>query len=518
MQFKYHKTDTLPSLAWCARVDNECDTVAVFHGEMVETDPRGFVEGAWNGSFEELDITSATVVCGTGGVLDDDTVRFSASTDSVCPLFSIVKDDSVFVSNSPVFVMAMAGEEPDPIYPFYSYDVTDIWCQGLYCPNGELKLSSDISLRVHFSTIMSADKHCSCQFEPHPLCDAPTDYQSYHTLLVKELKQVFENAQDPGRKSRYKPLAALSTGYDSTATAALASLAGCKEAITFTDSLMEDPRQDSGADNAPYFGMTCAEYDRWQYLKMDGRAEAEFAMFTVSANAPIAAMEDQLKGSLFIGGNLGDVIWDKNAKFYHNLSRSWSNSTAGLGQIEFRLRAGFIPIGPAYIGARHNEAIHRIINSEEMSDWSVGGKYDRPLPRRIAEEAGLPRDRFGIKKRACGHTHFTTPKNFSSLAQSDYRDFVSQQHATVPRKKYRNWRNLVQYYHVSWKLSKRFRQRDTPSKHRLQRRPFIAPSYFIIPWNFMFTFQWVFNSLKRRYQLPKKTNARPDKTADKMPA
>jgi hypothetical protein len=35
-----------------------------------------------------------------------------------------------------------------------------------------------------------------------------------------------------------------------------------------------------------------------------------------------------------------------------------------------------------------------------MEPYRVGGHYDRPIPRRLAEEAGIPRGRFGVTKRA----------------------------------------------------------------------------------------------------------------------
>jgi hypothetical protein len=37
-----------------------------------------------------------------------------------------------------------------------------------------------------------------------------------------------------------------------------------------------------------------------------------------------------------------------------------------------------------------------------MMPWSIGGNYDRPLPRRIGESAGGPRACFGQLKKAVG--------------------------------------------------------------------------------------------------------------------
>ena len=38
--------------------------------------------------------------------------------------------------------------------------------------------------------------------------------------------------------------------------------------------------------------------------------------------------------------------------------------------------------------------------SDDMAPYRVGGRYDRPIARRMVEEAGVPREAFGQRKRA----------------------------------------------------------------------------------------------------------------------
>jgi hypothetical protein len=59
---------------------------------------------------------------------------------------------------------------------------------------------------------------------------------------------------------------------------------------------------------------------------------------------------------------------------------------------------GFIQVPLAFIGARRKADIVNITESSEMSPWRLGNNYDRPVARRIAEEAGLPRQMFGQSK------------------------------------------------------------------------------------------------------------------------
>jgi hypothetical protein len=506
MLFRYHEIPTLPPLAWGACLDRGSDVVLVFHGMFVETHSRGFIEGAWNDSFASLNFTAATIVAGTGGILEHDRVRFSTSTDRLGPLFSIVKDGSVYVSNSPAFVMTMSGEEPDDIYPFYDYDFLRIYRQGLYCPNGHLRLRSATRLGVHFSTIITVDERASVRFDSHRLCELPRDYQTYKELLLEGTRKVLDNGADPARKRSYGPLASLSRGYDSTAATVLARAAGCADAFTYIDDRCRDPKCDSGASNARFFlGMRCKVYSRWQYLALGSGPEAEFGYAAANSMVPLAAVEDQLPGRILILGDYGDTISDpKAAKVSNRLSRPWVRHTHGLSPVEFRLRVAYLAFAPASIAARHNRIIHDIATSEAMRPWSVGGGYDRPIPRRIAEEAGLPRDRFGIDKVASSHSHLRDPSRFSEKGLNHYRRFVSQRHAEVPRPIYNYWRARARWRHYLWTNTNGHEDLRYVHSTPLQRHfPFILNAKPIpIPWDYMFTFQWTVASMRSRYALP----------------
>lgn len=65
---------------------------------------------------------------------------------------------------------------------------------------------------------------------------------------------------------------------------------------------------------------------------------------------------------------------------------------------EWRLVVGVIHLPLPYIGARRRAEIVEITESAEMDPWRLGTAYDRPIARRIAEEAGVPRQLFGQSK------------------------------------------------------------------------------------------------------------------------
>jgi hypothetical protein len=47
-------------------------------------------------------------------------------------------------------------------------------------------------------------------------------------------------------------------------------------------------------------------------------------------------------------------------------------------------------------------AVHRVTRSAELYPWGVGGGYDRPIARRLGEEAGVARELFGVAKARAG--------------------------------------------------------------------------------------------------------------------
>lgn len=500
MRFLYHPLPDLPPLSWCARVDRGSDVVAVTHGAGVETRPRVFVEGAWDGPFDAGGIAASTIVCGTGAVAADDDVRFVASTDQFGPLFSIRDERSVCVSNSPAFVLAVAKQQPDQAYPFYAYDLLRIYRQGLYVPDGRLKLRSRRVLHVHYTVIITVDARAAVRLESPQPGPRIEDYRSYVDRLQGGVHGVLGNAADPARKRGYRPLASLSRGYDSTATAVLAKAAGCRDTFTFRDSRSEDPGRDSGADTARRLGMRCVEYDRWRYLELERCRDVEFGYTPASSTVPIAAVEDDLAGRVLIVGELGDSTWDsRRARLADRMTRPWTRFLVGMSSIEFRLRVGYLMFAPASIAAQYNRVIARISLSEEMRPWSIGGDYDRPIPRRIGEDAGLPREQFGMRKVASSHSHLTDPSRFAAAALDDYRRFVREADADHPWRR-RYWRSRVQLRHLVWDHVGSTQRRLARPSIVQRKLPYLLNAIPIpVPWEFMFTFQWTADRMRDRY-------------------
>jgi hypothetical protein len=105
---------------------------------------------------------------------------------------------------------------------------------------------------------------------------------------------------------------------------------------------------------------------------------------------------------MLLTGTHGDVIWPdaKGAKKIGIDSVIRRGDPGGHGMGELRLNFGFVQLPLPFMGARRKAEIIAITESEEMHPWRINTAYDRPIPRRIAEEASIPRHAFGQSKFA----------------------------------------------------------------------------------------------------------------------
>jgi hypothetical protein len=98
-------------------------------------------------------------------------------------------------------------------------------------------------------------------------------------------------------------------------------------------------------------------------------------------------------------GNHGDVVWGPSTLPRDADGDVSRRGAAGLSISEVRLRSGFILAPVPFIMATQTKALDRISGSPEMEPWVLGTSYDRPIPRRIVEQAGVGREAFGQYKK-----------------------------------------------------------------------------------------------------------------------
>ena len=94
---------------------------------------------------------------------------------------------------------------------------------------------------------------------------------------------------------------------------------------------------------------------------------------------------------------------------------------SGASLLEMRLRLDMVNLAVPYIGGTEQPSLSRLIAAPDMQPYRGRRGYDEPLPRRLAEEAGVERGSFAVEKRAASvrlHRH-----GLAAMSASGRRSF-----------------------------------------------------------------------------------------------
>jgi hypothetical protein len=403
MRFELVPVPTLPPLAWAARLRTGDPAVRVLHGPWVETREDRFVEGAWDAPFSQWDFAAAENLAGSGGVVTASGVLFATPSNTYDRLCSVRHGDALYVSNSLAFALALADARLDPVHRHYYLDLLDHYRSGIRVKRKSLRLADGRMLALHDCCNLLVGRDGRVRRVEKAWGPAPARYAEYVALLRGTLAAVSANAADAARRRRYRPVVTVSQGYDSTAVAALAASIGCREAVTFRRSNSPNGYvEDGGEAVARALDLAVTAYERNDSATHPDHRPEEFYVEPWGVDRTMTVMAPQLVGALLLTGRSGEIVWSRGGDrhwglpdFQHPLNR-----IPGCALGELRLRLGFLHFPPATVAAaRHAPRFHRWNDAEELRPWSIGGDYDKPIARRIAEEAGVPRALFGQAKK-----------------------------------------------------------------------------------------------------------------------
>lgn len=144
-------------------------------------------------------------------------------------------------------------------------------------------------------------------------------------------------------------------------------------------------------------------------------------------------------------------IWTKTSNLANVFEKS---DCAGFGFGEFRRNIGFAHVPIPYIMSTRMSEIRQIGNSPEMQPWSLGGDYDKPIARRIVEEAGVPRWMFGQVKSGNSFRAWY-PDHWPAWFLEQFRQRRKQSRKTV-RESIRYGFKLARYQILRFSCERRF--------------------------------------------------------------
>jgi hypothetical protein len=415
LRLAFHRVDDWPPLAWLAACDRASAIVKIYCGRHVEVRERWFCEAVWAGDFEAGDFDATDLIAGSGGRMREDGLVFVSSGSTVDRLQSMELTGVTLVSNSLPCLLEAADATVDPTYQSYYRDFRTV-IDGLervkdtlITSRGAVRLTYFRNLMWNGEQLARAEKPCGArQF---------SSFEAYKDFLDRALETIGSNMRARSRNRAYVPLGTLSTGYDSTAVAVLCRCLGLRDVISFRKARGGDI--DDGTPVAERLGMRVISSNRESWRAIPLATVAFLATNGYGEEVHYAAAAQSLGGRVLFTGYHGGGVW---AKGTHDLSPNIvRKDPTGLSLSEFRLGADFIHYPVPFLGVRQIADIHRISHSVELKPWDVAGGYSRPIPRRIAEEAGIPRNLFGMAKRATSIVLWNRDEGF--LPAADLADY-----------------------------------------------------------------------------------------------
>ncbi|MDO8891111.1 MAG: hypothetical protein Q7V00_04645 [Sulfurimicrobium sp.] len=420
MQFVYSQIEGFPPLAWVASSQPGREEITVLHGRFVETRPHFFVEGAWAGDFAEGQIQNSDTVFGSGGVLGDEAVTFVSCTATTDYLYHSDDANHFVISNSLPLLLARLGDALQSACEDYSRINMSI-LDGFYDFTSEIPTRKGHARRVmHHNVYLDSSGIVLLEKPYAPDFSSFNEYRDYLRLRIGLL---FANARNGARHLPLQVYSTQSRGYDSTAVNALAAPFGVDRVFTSPESKDKQSFYLGGDSQAPsddgtaiceVLGLSCASIDRRSFEKkplthelyywagLDNNQDLNLHEITEYISTP----------TLLLTGQYGEFWYPRDSAGEQRLHclddglKKWDQ--AGHGLAEVRLKTGLIQAAIPVIGSRHRTSILSITEDQEMTPWRLGNYYDRPIPRRIAEEAGVPREMFGQTKLA-SIVHLPTP-------------------------------------------------------------------------------------------------------------
>ncbi len=418
MKIEYVEMPDWPELAWIGIARAGTFALRFMHGPSVEVAEFGACEAVWDGPFENGDFDETDIIAGSGMRIRNEELVFVSAGSTVDRLQFLRSGEYFYISNSLPCLLNVSKAKVSACYTEYYPDFATV-VKGLHDYKRHIQSTLGPVELVYFDNVKWDGSEATVIAKP----DCPRDFRDfgrYIEFLRCALAQVASNMGAKARTRPFQLLGTLSSGYDSTMVSVLAREAGLRDVLCFDQARKGD--DDSGVHNAERLGLEPRLVPTTAWRNLD-RPEVPFiAANAMGEEVRVRSAENWLRGRVLMTGYHGDKIWDKHTK---KLGPEIVRGDPSGGSLtEYRLWAGFIHCPLPFWGVRQIKDIVEISNSPELAQWDVPGNYSRPICRRVAEEAGLPRESFGVRKLAASvmlhdYEHFLT-----SSSIDDYLHWV----------------------------------------------------------------------------------------------
>jgi hypothetical protein len=402
MRVDVHVDQRLPRQAGIIHLRD--DRAQALVGTKVSIFDTGFFEGGWAQTPGPEALRSSGVHFGSGVVWGSDKLTVISPSHALEYVWVAATADEIWAANS--LALLVSAARPERFHILRARNAIRSMFRGMKLfqrriwEEGEVTMwrfaNGFVDLQVGREPVERQQEQ-QADFR---------DYKSYVDHLINVIRELCATYGSEAI-SVY-----LSRGYDSPAVAVLAREVAPVTALCMRQTA--DGSADDGAEIAKALDMPVVVYERkrretrvvdWgpkQFIHEvvtpeDYAAVFEFFSVVHIADEVLRVPDELVADRAVLSGWHGDSMWGLEGDVWRDLARPHSSS-GGIGLGEFRLRTGFMHVPVPVIAFNRAEEVRRIGQSAEMAPWRLGTDYDRPVARRIVEEAGVPRGLFGVEK------------------------------------------------------------------------------------------------------------------------
>lgn len=410
-----------PPLAWACKVERDPANITVWCGAFVEQTENSIFEAVWDGTVSPIDLDQSSLVCGTGLVIRDKIITFVTSSNTVDRIWLIKTVSGGWVGNSLPALLAVSGSRLKDDYLSYDSNLTKI-IHGIDQYVRQMPLHDGTIEVLYFQNMVYDQKNWQ-RVDKNDNSPPFISFDTYYNYLLTSASLLASNASSKQRAYPIEMLTTISRGYDSPTAAIIARHAGCRKALTLTRARSIFARNDSGANIARRLNLDCEEYERPSSISSE--AEPYFwAVLGEPADANFSAFKFPKTPSMLFTAFNGGVVWDIHVRKRNQFMAR--HDLTGLGLCEYRLKKAFFHCPVPFWGIRRAKELQLLSASQELKRWSIGGNYDRPICRRIIEEAGIPREWFGVQKKATSFSPVAERRPINKLARQRFEHFIRE--------------------------------------------------------------------------------------------
>jgi hypothetical protein len=374
--------ESLPDNAWILTVPPLPEGPVLRHGAAVETFASHFYEGAWSGVLDRAP-TADVAQFGTGGIFEQEGVEIRTSLYKTHGVF-VTDGPVVCVSNSlPLTLAVTRGQLTSTDWYCWRHHaaVSLGWrgiSLGLNCiptTRGDIRFFYNARVRI------AKGRVSACELYGPRMADGMC-FRDYEGLLTKSSTLAVANAAAASRRRPFLGcVATLSSGYDSTAAAIIGRSAGCDQAVT-----IDAGDGDSGAFIGRALGLQTAVVDEAEAFDELAIATV-FAMPGNTVHTPWLALRPFVRNRVVFTGWFGDTAWSLKESCAFRSEFAARIGMAGLPEARLWMGCAFLPI--ATVGGGDQHKVVALSRCGEMKRYRTMDDYDRPIPRRMAVDAGV---------------------------------------------------------------------------------------------------------------------------------